>query len=115
VLGALLLDDIHVGRIAEIISPEDFYYIPHKLVFQAIVSLSAQLKRIDIVTLQDELLKQSVLEKIGGGVFLISLQEDIPALGLLEQHATMIKEKSVLRELIRSAAGIINECYTQNN
>lgn len=115
VLGALLLDDIHVGRIAEIISPEDFYYIPHQLVFQAIVSLSAQLKRIDIVTLQDELLKQSVLEKIGGVVFLISLQEDIPALGLLEQHATMIKEKSVLRELIRSAAGIINECYTQNN
>lgn len=115
VLGALLLDDIHVGRIAEIISHEDFYYIPHQLVFQAIVSLSAQLKRIDIVTLQDELLKQNVLEKIGGVVFLISLQEDIPALGLLEQHATMIKEKSVLRELIRSAAGIINECYTQND
>ncbi|MBS1986323.1 replicative DNA helicase [Candidatus Dependentiae bacterium] len=115
VLGALLLDDIHVGRIAEIISPEDFYYIPHQLVFQAILSLSGQLKRIDIVTLQDELLKQNSLEKVGGVVFLISLQEDIPALGLLEQHATMIKEKSVLRELIRSAAGIINECYTQNN
>jgi len=115
VLGALLLDDTHVARIVEMIQPDDFYCIPHQLIFQAIVTLSAQLKRIDLVTLQDELLKQDALEKIGGVVFLISLQEDIPALGLLEQHATMIKEKAVLRELIRSAAGIINECYLQNN
>lgn len=114
VLSALLLDDTHVGRIAEMVAPEDFYHIPHKLVFQAIVSLAVQSKRIDLVTLQDELLKQKVLEQIGGVVFLVSLQEDIPMLGLLDQHATLVKEKSVLRELIRSAATIITECYSQN-
>lgn len=115
VLGALLLDDSHVGRIAEIISPEDFYHIPHQFVFQAVMALALQFKRIDIVTLQDELLKNNVLDQVGGVVFLISLQEDVPMLGLLDQHATLVKEKSTLRELIRSAATIIAECYTQND
>ena len=91
VLSALLLDDTHIGRIAEIVAPEDFYHIPHKLVFQAIISLAVQSKRIDLVTLQDELFKQNVLEQIGGVVFLVSLQEDIPMLGLLDQHATLVK------------------------
>jgi len=115
VIGALLLDDEYVMRVAEIIRPEDFYFIPHQLVYQAILTIKQQLKRIDLVTLQDELAKQGDLEKIGGIVFLVSLQEDIPAVGLVEQHATIIKEKSVLRELIRSASGIITECYTQDN
>lgn len=115
VLGALLLDDAHVARVAEILVPQDFYYIPHQLVYQAILAITAQSKRVDLVTLQDELSKQNVLEQAGGVIFLMSLQEDIPALGLIEQHATIIKEKAVLRELIKSATTIITECYTQND
>jgi len=43
------------------------------------------------------------------------LQEDIPAVGLIEQHARIIKEKAVLRELIGSASSIIYNCYTQDD
>ncbi len=45
----------------------------------------------------------------------MSLQEDIPAAGLIEQHARIIKEKAVLRELINSAMNIIAKCYTQDD
>lgn len=115
VLGSLLLNDEHIAHVTERLTPDDFYHGPHKMVFQGMISLAQQHKRIDIVTLQDELTKQGDLESIGGVVFLLSLQEDIPMMGLLEQHATIIKEKSVLRALITSATGIINRCYTQDD
>jgi replicative DNA helicase len=114
VLGALLLNDEYIGSISEIIVPDDFYSPAHKTIYQAIVDLGQKHKRIDIVTLQDELTKKDQLDAVGGIIYLVSLQEDIPSVGLIVQHATIIKEKSVLRQLISSAATIITNCYTQD-
>ncbi|MFI5332929.1 MAG: replicative DNA helicase [Candidatus Babeliales bacterium] len=115
VLTALLLNDASLSQVAEFLTAEDFYAISHKIVYQAIVDIMHEFKRVDVVTLQDELAKRGQLEVIGGVVFLLSLQEDIPAIGLIEQHARIIKEKAVLRELITSAAGIITSCYAQDD
>lgn len=115
VLGALLLNDEYIVTVSEIITPDDFYTIAHKFIFQTIVDLGQKHKRIDIVTLQNELIKRDQLETVGGIVYLISLQEDIPSVGLIEQHAHIVKEKSVLRQLISSAATIITNCYTQDD
>ena len=115
VLSALLLNDTSVSQVSELLTAEDFYVVSHKLVYQAVLDIMHEFKRIDIVTLQDELAKRGQLEAIGGIVFLLSLQEDIPSLGLIEQHARIIKEKAVLRELITSAAGIITSCYAQDD
>ncbi|MEX0849356.1 MAG: replicative DNA helicase [Candidatus Dependentiae bacterium] len=114
VLGALLINDEWVAQILEILKPEDFYSPSHKIIFEHIVALSQQFKRVDLVTLQDELTKKEQLETVGGVVYLISLQEEIPSAGLINQHAQIIKEKSILRELIGSATGIITNCYTQD-
>lgn len=114
VLGALLLNDESVSTVSEIIIPDDFYSPAHKMIYQAIIDLTQKHKRIDIVTLQDELIKRDQLEAIGGIVYLLTLQEDIPSVGLILQHSTIIKEKSVLRQLIGSAATIISNCYTQD-
>src|SRR3990172_10120384 len=114
VLGALLLNDEYISTVAEIIVPDDFYSHAHKIIYQAIIDLSQKHKRIDIVTLQDELTKKDLLEAAGGIMYLLTLQEDIPSVGLIVQHATIIKEKSVLRQLITSAATIITNCYTQD-
>lgn len=115
VLSAILLNDDCIAQLAEIIGPDDFYAINHKLIYQAVVDIAHEFKRVDLVTLQDELAKRGQLEVIGGVLFLLSLQEDIPAVGLIEQHARIIKEKAVLRELITSAAGIITTCYSQDD
>jgi replicative DNA helicase len=115
VLGALLLNDEHVGAIVEIIMPDDFYNIAHKYIFQTIIELHQKHKRIDIVTLQNELSKKDQLDAVGGIIYLVTLQEDIPSVGLIEQHAHIIKEKSILRQLISSAASIITNCYTQDD
>ncbi len=115
VLGSLLLHDAQLDATMEIIEPKDFYTSAHRIVFEAMTTLGYRKQRLDVITLQDELDKNGQLNAIGGVVFLLSLQEDIPAVGLIEQHARIIKEKAVLRELINSATQIITSCYVQNN
>lgn len=114
VLGAILLNDECLVEVAEVLMASDFYHAANKIIFEHMIELSQKHKRIDLVTLQDELQKKDQLEAVGGIIYLISLQEDIPNIGLIGQHAKIIKEKSILRELINSAAGIITNCYGQN-
>lgn len=115
VLGSLLLHDVQLGSVIEILSPIDFYTPAHKVIYEAMIQIHGRMQRVDLVMLQDELEKMGQLHNIGGVMYLLSLQEDIPAIGLLEQHARIIKEKAVLRELIASATKIISNCYTQDD
>jgi len=115
VLGAILLNDLSFGQAVEIIDAPDFYHPPHQMVFAAMKDLANTSRRIDLITLQDELAKRGQLDKAGGPIYLISMQEDIPPVGLIEQHARMIKEKAMLRELISSASRIITTCYGQQD
>jgi replicative DNA helicase len=115
VLGALLLNDEYLSQVAEVLSANDFYAPEHKLIYQCMLDIAQKFKRSDLLTLQDELEKRGELEKIGGIVYLVTLQEDIPSIGLIEQHANLVKEKSTLRRLIESAATIITNCYAQDD
>lgn len=113
ILSTLLLNGQQIAQVSEIISAHDFYVSAHKILFQTITELEQLKKQIDIITIQDELSKKGDLDAVGGLMYLVSLQEDIPTFGLLEQHAQIVKEKAVLRELINSASHIISKCYTQ--
>lgn len=115
VLGSLLLHDSQLEIISELLLSVDFYVPAHRIIYEAILSIARRNQRLDIVTLQDELEKMGQLVNIGNVMYLLSLQEDIPAVGLIEQHARIIKEKAVLRELINSATQIITNCYSQND
>jgi len=115
VLGAVLLNDSAFAQASEILRVQDFYVPANRIIFQAMQELASSLKRIDLVTLQDALIKRQELEAIGGAVYLVSLQEDIPVSGMIEQHAQIVKEKATLRELIGSATEIIRSCYQQQD
>ena len=115
VLGSLLLYDGQFQLISEFLISNDFYLPSNKIIYEAMTELAKRNQRIDLITLQDELEKTGKLNEIGGVVYLLSLQEDIPAIGLIEQHARLIKEKAVLRDLISSATQIISNCYSQND
>lgn len=115
VLGSILFNDEHLPVVCELISADDFYALAHRTIFAACVAIAQTQRRIDLVTLQDELDKQGILGQCGGLIYLVSLQEDIPLVGLVEQHAKIIKEKSVLRHLIHSASQIISQCYMQSD
>jgi replicative DNA helicase len=115
VLGSLLLDDQTLSSVSDFLLANDFYSSSHRIIYETILEVHQKFNRLDLVTLQDELEKKNKLDLIGGAVYLLSLQEDIPSVGMIETHAKIIKEKSVLRDLIHSATSIITNCYNQNS
>lgn len=115
VLGSILLDDQALNVVSDFLLPTDFYTAAHRIIFETILEIGRKFSRIDLVTLQDELSKRGHLESIGGVAYLLGLQEEIPATGMIEAHARIIKEKAVLRELISCATGIISTAYQQKD
>jgi replicative DNA helicase len=115
VLAAILLNESNLAYVSETLAPQDFYDRNHFLIYKAIMDLSGAGKKIDLITLQDVLASEGTLESIGGISYLIELQEDIPSIGLITQHATIVKEKRILRDLITSSAEIINACYNKKS
>jgi replicative DNA helicase len=114
ILGAILLNDTCFNMVEESLQAQDFYVPAHQIIFKHMLTLARANKRIDLITLQDLLQKENELVAIGDVAYLIELQENIPALGMLEQHAHIIRAKAVLRNLISSSVDIITSCYNQN-
>lgn len=113
VLAAVLLNDEHMALLADAVYASDFYLKAHQIIYQALSELHAAQKKIDVVVLHDYLTTKGLLDDVGGLSYLMELQEDIPALGLIVQHTKIIKDKSILRNLITSSAEIISACYEQ--
>jgi len=114
VLAAILLNDENLTLVSDILKPSDFHKKAHQSIFHAILDLAQSNKKIDLVVLQDALESKQLLTEIGGIGYLMELQEDIPSMGLIVQHAKIVKDKAILRDLITSAADIITTCYDQN-
>ncbi len=113
VLAAILLNDENLTLVSDNLRAEDFYHKPHQIIYQALLELGQASKKTDLVVIQDHLETKKLLEAAGGIVYLMELQEDIPAMGLISQHAKIVKDKAILRELIYSATDIISTCYDQ--
>lgn len=113
VLGGILVNNKNLNVILSIISPEDFYKDSNRRIIDKIVSLVDKGLPVDIITLSDELQRAGVLEEIGGASYLSSLMDGVPKSLNIEFHARIIKEKSLLRQLILSSAKIISSSYEQ--
>ena len=113
VLGGILVNNKNLNVILSIISPEDFYKDSNRRIIDKIISLVDKGLPVDIITLSDELQRAGVLEEVGGASYLSSLMDGVPKSLNIEFHARIIKEKSLLRQLILSSAKIISSSYEQ--
>jgi replicative DNA helicase len=111
VLGAVLLDNAAFNAAAEILTREDFHREPHRRIFDAMAALAEKSQPIDLVTLKDELVRGSALEAVGGASYLGGLLEGLPRVTNVEQWSRIIKEKSVLRNLIHAGTRIVQSAY----
>ncbi len=111
VLGAILVDNAAFNSAAEILSREDFYRDAHRRIYEGMAALAERSQPIDLVTLKDELGRQSALEAVGGAAFLAGLVDGVPRITSVEHWSRLIKEKAVLRNLIHAANRIVQSCY----
>jgi replicative DNA helicase len=111
VLGAILVDNQAFNSAAEILGRDDFYRESHRRIFGAMASLAERSQPIDLVTLKDELVRQSALEAAGGAAYLASLVDGVPRITSVEHWSRLIKEKAVVRNLIHAGNRIVTSCY----
>ncbi len=113
ILGGILLNNKNLNVVLSIISPEDFYKDSNRKIIEKIISLVDKGKPVDVVTLSEELQKEGALEEVGGASYVSSLMDGVPKSLNIEFYAQIIKEKSLLRQLILSSAKIISSSYEQ--
>ena len=115
VLGAMMLDQNAALRAAELLDQSHFYREGHRRLFRAMARLVQQGVVIDPVTLRDELLRQGELDESGGVEYLAELVDTVTSTANLEAHAKIIRDKSVIRQLIETATNIIGDAYEQRS
>ena len=111
VLGGLMLDNQGWDRIADIISDNDFYRHDHRLIFRAIENLSANNSPFDAVTVSQMLKTHEHLEEAGGLAYLGELVRDTPSAANLKAYAEIVRERSVLRQLIEVGTEIADSAF----
>jgi len=111
VLGGILLDDTALDRVLEVMGVDDFYRESHRKIFQTMLSLSKQGAPIDLVTLSDRLRAQGELPDIGGAASLAALVDRVPSAANIATYARIVREKAVIRSLIRVSTDITERCY----
>src|SRR3990172_2301274 len=111
VLGAILLDNNALYTAFELITPDDFYKDSNKRIFIAMTELLEKNEPIDIITLTDHLRKKDNLDAIGWTQYLTSLASMIPTSANVRFHSKIVREKSMVRGLLRSVTDIARNVY----
>jgi replicative DNA helicase len=101
-LGALLIDQDAIIKIADVISAEDFYSPANALIFNAIMELYNKRIPIDILTVTALLEDNNKLELTGGTSYLVSLTNEVPTATHVYQYAIIVKHKATLRKLLKA-------------
>ncbi len=117
-LGCMLLDRDAIGLIIQIVPKEEssrFYVPQNRLLFEVLVDLYDVNKPIDILVLEDELRRRNLLEEIGGRNYLLDLVESVPSSANWEHYARIVRDKSLLRDLIRCSGEIMQAAYNAND
>lgn len=111
VLGAILLDNAALNRSLEILSENDFYRTANQLVYRSMVGLSDRNQPIDQITLTDYLRGTGELEQVGGASYIAELVQAVPSAANIRYHCQIVREKSLLRGLVRTATDVVMKAY----
>ncbi len=112
-LGAVLIDPESINLVADLLNAEDFYLSEHKQIYLAMRELFLANSEIDVVTLIDMLVTKGIYDKSGGEDYIRTLLETVPDALNIKDYARIVKEKSVLRQLIAACGEISETAYSE--
>src|SRR5687768_13205753 len=109
ILGAVVLDNSLVNQAIELLRPEDFYVRAHQFVFRAMISLSERGSEINPILIGEELRREGALEQTGGIAFISELTYGLPHFTNVAAYAKVVKDHSLMRQLVKVANKITSE------
>jgi replicative DNA helicase len=111
VLGGLMLDNASWDKVADLIVEQDFYRRDHQLIFRAIAQLFEQSLPVDVITLAEFHDKRGELDQVGELAYLGMLSRNTPSAANIAAYAGIVRERSVLRQLIQVGSAISNVAF----
>lgn len=111
VLGGLMLDNRAWDQIADRLREGDFYRHDHRLIYRVMNRLSDQSKPLDVLTVSESLRELHELDNAGGEVYLFELANNTPSVANIRAYADIVRERSVLRQLIAAANDIASHAF----
>jgi replicative DNA helicase len=115
ILGAVLLDNAVIAQAVEHLKPADFYSPLNRRVFAAMIALFEKQKQIDPILIGEELKKEGSLESIGGISTITNLTFGLPHFANIEEYITVVRDKSIVRNLIRTCNAITSEALAEED
>lgn len=111
VIGCMLMDADAIITVQEILKPDDFYGKQNQLLYESMIQLSDQGKAVDVVTLKEQLELNGAPPELGSLEFLKEILSSVPTSVNARDYANIVKEKAILRRIIRTTEEISNRCY----
>jgi len=111
VLGGLMLDNQTWDSVADKVVEGDFYHRGHQLIFRIIAQLADKQMPFDIITISESLAAIGELENAGGLSYLGLMAKDTPSAANITTYASIVRDRSVLRQLIHVGTDISNSAF----
>jgi replicative DNA helicase len=114
ILGCILIDEESYINIAGLLHEAHFYRKEHQTIFSHIVKLKSYNRNVDALTVADSLLQNNEIEFVGGYDYINSLVEATASSANIKSYADIVRERYVLRELVRAGSEIVENAYNPN-
>lgn len=111
VLGSMMLSAEAIADVIEIVRPVDFYRSANAKVFETLREVYGRGDPVDAITAVEELKRRSLLEEVGGHLYIHDLVERVPTPAAAASYARIVAETALLRRLIGAAADIMEMAY----
>jgi replicative DNA helicase len=112
VLGGLMLDNSAWEQVSDLLVEQDFYRHDHQLIFRGIAELMEQANPVDVITLAEWHNQRGELDKVGELAYLGALARNTPSAANIKAYAAIVRERSILRQLIQIGNNIANMAFT---
>ncbi len=113
VIGSMIMDRDAIVTAADLLGKDDFYQKQYGVLFETIVELYNSGAAVDMVTLQNRLREKNVPPEISSLEYVGSLVAAVPTSANVRYYAEIVREKSILRKLIRTSDAISEACYLE--
>src|SRR3954453_20881652 len=110
-LAAMMVEKEMIGQVVQIVDRDAFFQADHQIIFDILVKLYEQNRPIDAVIVREELLKRQLLDEVGGIQYLAAILNSVPSAAHGAHYAGIVREKSLLRQLIAASNDILRDAY----
>ncbi|MCI5051599.1 MAG: replicative DNA helicase [Simkaniaceae bacterium] len=114
VLGCMLTSVNALNAGADSLQEKDFYYTEHQHVFQALSQAYHNDKPADVHLIAEMMRQSGKLESAGGVSYLTTLAQYAGTSAYIEEYALLVKNKSILRQMISAAQTVERNALGEN-